>query len=266
MGEERIRTVRSADGTEIGWVETGSGPPLVLVHGSTADHTRWATVLEPLAARFTVHAMDRRGRGLSGDAEPYDVEREFDDVVAVVEAIGEPVALLGHSYGAFCALNAATRTASIGKLILYEPPLPVGIEIVSETTLQRVDELLARDDREGALVTFMTEVVRMPPDNLERMRSLPAWQARIAAAHTLTRESRVEGYWTVDTERLEQLTTPTLLLLGGDSPPFFVEAIRLLEKILPDARVAILPGQQHVAMDTAPALFVDAVNVFLGEP
>src|SRR5207253_10380171 len=117
---------KSKDGTRIAFARSGDGPPLVLVHGTTADHTRWAPILGELEARFTVHAMDRRGRGGSGDAQDYSLEKEFDDIVAVVDSIGEPVHLLGHSYGALCSLEASLLTKNIRKLVLYEPPIATG--------------------------------------------------------------------------------------------------------------------------------------------
>jgi len=260
MSEQRIP---SADGTTIGWEVTGSGPPLVLVHGTTADRMRWATVLDPLAERFTVHAVDRRGRGLSGDADAYAIEREFADVAAVVSALDGPVNLLGHSYGAVCSLEAALLTPNLGKLILYEPPLPVGVEIATDEVLARVDEHVAGGEPEEALVTFLTEVVRMPPEQLERMRSLPQWQRRVSIAHTLTREQRLESSYRPALERFEAVEVPTLLMVGTESPPFLTEPVAILEKILPKARVVELQGQAHVAMDTAPDLFVGEVLRFL---
>src|SRR5262245_15334434 len=101
--------VTSRDGTPIGYERSGQGPPLILVHGTTADHSRWAPVLPALSERFTVSAVDRRGRGASGDAPIYAIEREFEDVAALVDAVGGPVYLLGHSYGALCALEGARR-------------------------------------------------------------------------------------------------------------------------------------------------------------
>src|SRR5690349_20970515 len=104
MGE-----IRSVDGTAIAYRRSGSGPPLVLVHGTSATPARWASVAPRLESHFTVYAVDRRGRGMSGDASSYAIEREFEDVAAVVLSIDGPVDLLGHSYGAICALEAASR-------------------------------------------------------------------------------------------------------------------------------------------------------------
>src|SRR5687767_1129250 len=109
-----MQTVESRDGTRIAFWRSGSGPPLLLVHGATADHTTtWRFVLQEFERRFTVYAMDRRGRGCSGDSAAYDLQREAEDVVAVIDSIGEPVHLLGHSYGGLCAIEAALLTRNV---------------------------------------------------------------------------------------------------------------------------------------------------------
>jgi len=147
MARTAAHSVLSADGTPIAFWRSGSGPPLVLVHGTSADHTRWAGVLPLLESHFTVYALDRRGRGGSGDAGRYAIEREIEDVVAVLDAVGERVVLVGHSYGAICALEAAARAPGVRALILYEPPIPVGIEIYPPGVLDRLDGLVATDER-----------------------------------------------------------------------------------------------------------------------
>src|SRR5918997_3847853 len=103
-------SVASKDGTTIAYRRSGEGPPLVLVHGTAGDHGRWRPVLPAFEERFAVYAIDRRGRGGSGDSEDYTIEREFEDVAAVVDSVGEPALVLGHSYGALCALEAALLT------------------------------------------------------------------------------------------------------------------------------------------------------------
>jgi pimeloyl-ACP methyl ester carboxylesterase len=118
-----IETIPSKDGTLIAYQRSGEGPPLILVHGTGGSHVRWAPILSALEPHFGLYAVDRRGRGESGDAASYAIEREFEDVAALVEAIGQPVYLLGHSYGGICALEAARLTQHIRKLILYEPPI-----------------------------------------------------------------------------------------------------------------------------------------------
>src|SRR5205085_11481698 len=117
----------------------------------TADHTRWAPLLPALDERFTVHAVDRRGRGASGDDRDYAIEREFEDVAAVVDAIGGPVHLLGHSYGALCALEAALRSDRLRSLVLYEPPIPAGVTIYPPGMIDRLQALLDAGDRDGVV-------------------------------------------------------------------------------------------------------------------
>jgi pimeloyl-ACP methyl ester carboxylesterase len=262
VGADGERLAISADGTRIAFARTGSGQPLVAVHGTSADRSRWTPVVPQLAAHFTVYAVDRRGRGGSGDASDYTIEREFDDIAAVAAVIDEPVTLLGHSYGAICALEASARTDNVRRLILYEPPLPMGIEIYEPGLIDRLQALLEAGDREALLTTFMTEVVRVPPDQLALMRGLPAWQARLAAAHTIVREIRADQEYVFTSERWRQLDTATLLLMGGDSPLFLTEATKALHASLPRATLAVMPGQQHAAMDTAPEIFVGEILRF----
>lgn len=259
-----MMNVTSKDGTPIAYERSGDGPPLVLVHGTTADHTRWRPVLPALEQRRTVFAVDRRGRGESGETEPYAIEREVQDVATVVDSIGGPVDLLGHSYGALCSLEAALLTDRLRKLILYEPPIPTGIEIYPRAVIESMQELLAKDQREAALECFFREVVRMPANQLEVLRSMPVWAARVAAAHTVLREMQSSESYVFQPERFRQMRTPTLLLLGGDSPAFLAAAITdALARALPVCRIAVMPGQQHVAMDTAPELFIKEVLDFL---
>jgi pimeloyl-ACP methyl ester carboxylesterase len=254
--------VKSSDGTDIAVWRGGAGPALVLVHGTTADHTRWSRVVPLFETHFTIHAMDRRGRGASGDAERYSLEQEGADVAAVVESLDEPVTLLGHSYGGLCALEAATRTSRLRRLVLYEPPLPTGVEIVPAATRERIEAHLARGEREAALLTFFREVVHAPEPQIAMLRAHPAWPGRLAAAHTLAREMRVEEDYRFDLGRLRDVPCPTLFLLGGDSPPFLQEATRRLHAALPGSRIQAMPGQQHIAMDTIPEAFVEFVRQF----
>jgi pimeloyl-ACP methyl ester carboxylesterase len=262
-----MEKITSTDGTQIAYQHTGTGPPLILVHGTGGSATRWAPVVPALAEHFSVYAVDRRGRGESSDSDTYAVEREYEDIAAVVDATGEPAYLLGHSFGGIIAVEAAMRTRNLRKLILYEPPIPVtGTTGVSDEIINRLQALLAAGDREKVLTTFLIEVVKMPPDELTHYRALPAWPARIAAAHTLPRELLAAEHYPFKRERFKELQIPTLLLLGGDSPTLFKTASEALDAALPDSRIVIMPGQQHIAIDTAPKLFVQEVLTFLNEP
>jgi pimeloyl-ACP methyl ester carboxylesterase len=253
--------IASADGTEIAVRRSGQGPPLVLVHGAVADHSRWAPVLPALEERFTVLAMDRRGRGASGDADGYAIEREYEDVAAVADWAGERVHLLGHSYGGTCAIEAALLTDRIATLVLYEPTM--GFLQSPPEVVRRLDALLAAGDRDELVAYFMQEVAGLPPDQVELLRSMPAWEARIAAAGTIPREERANREYEFEPERFRHLRVPTLFLLGGDSAEPFRQAAAAVEDALPDCRVVVMPGQRHAAMDTATDLFTSEVLGFL---
>ena len=262
-----MSAISSNDGTRIAYSRSGSGPPLVLVHGTTADHTRWARLLPELEQHFSVYAMDRRGRGGSSDAAEYAIEREFEDVAALIDAIGQPVFLLGHSYGAICSLEASLITDNVRRLILYEPPIPIGGPVYPSGVPERIQALVDAGNPEAALEVFFREVVRMPDGEFEVYRTLPAWKVRITLAPTIPRELTIERSYRFQPERFEQFSTPTLLLLGGDSPPMFRQVIEILGVALPNSRIAVLSGQQHVAMDTAPELFLKELIGFLtGQP
>jgi pimeloyl-ACP methyl ester carboxylesterase len=267
--EATVTRVVSRDGTEIGYWTSGEGSPLVLVHGTTADHTRWCPLLPYLEPHATVYALDRRGRGTSGDAPDYGVAREFEDVAAVVDAVaeasGSAVDVLGHSFGGLCAFGGAALTSNIRRLVLYEGwpspnpdllALPPGVE-------ERLDALLAEGDREAVLETFFREVVGMPEEEFAVYRALPAWRARIAAAHTITRESRGEQAALFDPEQAAKITVPTLLLAGGDSPDFLKAGIDAVAAALPDAHIVVLEGQRHIAIDLVPEVFARHVVAFL---
>ena len=259
---EAIR-VTSADGAEIGCLRMGQGPPLVLVHGTGASHARWLPLLPGLAEEFTVFAMDRRGRGLSGDRPPYAIEREFEDVAAVVDSIYGPVNLLGQGYGAVCALEAVLLTRNVQRLVLYEPPLPRGLPNRPHGLEQRMRERLAVGDPEGVLVIYLREVIRMPEQEINAMRASPAWEPRLATVPTLPREVRVEDSYRFSPERFEGFTVPTLVLVGGASTPFLQEAPGAVGAAVPNVRIEALLGHQHTAIDNAPEMFVDKVIGFL---
>lgn len=268
MASPDLHIVRSPDGTSIAMSRSGSGRPLVLVHGTSANRSRWDPVLPALRSLFTVYTIDRRGRGDSGDSDGYALEREVEDLIAVTAAAaavsGEPVVLLGHSWGGICALEAAAITDELKALILYEPPIPVGVEIYRNGILERLEALLDAGEREAVLTTFMTEVVRVPRDQLELIRAQPGWPERVATAHTIVRETRADDEYRFDPDRWRALYLPVLLLLGADSPRFFGAAIAALDEALPNATMRVMAGQQHVAMETAPALFVEEIARFAG--
>jgi pimeloyl-ACP methyl ester carboxylesterase len=258
--------ITSKDGTPIAFLRTGSGPPLVLVHGTSSDHTRWAPVLPALGEKFTVYAMERRGRGASGDAPAFSFEREFEDVVALVDSIQEPVNLLGHSYGGICCLEALLRTKHIRKLILYEPPLTSGLSTDAQTEQidARIEALIEKGDREGALVVFIEEIVKSgPPKDLTLRRLESTWPARVATAHTISRERKAVKNYQFKAERFQAVKIPTLLLLGGDSNKGLVTSTEMVKSALFTSQLSIMAGQAHNAMVTAPDVFSREVIRFL---
>jgi pimeloyl-ACP methyl ester carboxylesterase len=258
--------VVSKDGTPIAFWRSGQGSPLVLVHGTAADHTRWKPVLPTLEEHFTVYAIDRRGRGGSGDSSEYAIEREFADVASVVDSIREPVDLLGHSYGALCSLEAALLTSNVAKLVLYEPPIVAGVDFYPSGAINKLEALLNAGDRGAVVTTFMSEIAKVRPNDLKMLQSLRAWEARVAAAQTIPRELRADEDYLFDPERFKRLTAPTLLLVGGDSPRFLKVAGAAVYAALPDAKIAAMPGQQHAAMDTGMEVFTTEVLRFLKRP
>ena len=172
---------------------SGDGPPLILVHGTTADHTTWRATGPELAHGYRVHAIDRRGRGASGDGSDdagYSIELEYDDLAAVADAVaGEaemPVDVVGHSYGGRIGLGAALRTASIARLVVYEgAPSPAGGEGYRPSGVEdRIATLIEAGDLDAAAQTFFREIVRMPEPELDAYRANPVWPVRVAAVRT----------------------------------------------------------------------------------
>lgn len=255
--------ITSRDGAAIAFWRSGSGPPLILVHGTTADHQRWAAITPYFEPHFTVYAIDRRGRSGSTDGPAYHILREAEDIAAVIESVGQPVFVLGHSYGATCSLEASLLTDQISRLILYEPPIPTGVTMYPPGTPDRMQALIDAGDPEAALVIMMREIVRMPDHEFEMYRQLPVWPVRVGLAHTIPREITFDRAYAFEPQKFAQMTVPTLLLLGGDSPAMFSRGIDVVDAALPNSQVALLPGQQHIAMDTNPDLFVQEVKAFL---
>ncbi|MCU0521116.1 MAG: alpha/beta hydrolase [Anaerolineae bacterium] len=263
-----MEKVTSPDGTTIAYHRSGAGSPLVLIAGTgAANPVAWTAVLPALEKHHSVYAVDRRGRGESGDAPTYAIEREYEDIVAVVDSTGESTNLLGHSFGGLLVLEAALLTRNLRRLVIYEPWIPrQGVSMYPEGFIERLERLLDAGDREGVLTTHYRENVGMAAHEFELMKSSLAWPERLATAHTLPREMRAEEGYTFDAQRFKNLSVPTLLLLGGESSDIERASTEALGEALPNSRIAVMPGQQHLAMYAAPDLFLREVLAFLAAP
>ncbi len=259
-----MQTVSSADGTQIPYWYCGDGPPLLLVHGALSDRIAWILIQPLLAERFTVYAMNRRGRECSGEPEAHAIEREFEDIVAVVDAIGEPVHLLGHSGGALCALGAVLLTDRLRSLILYEPPPPGSrVDVELKSLREMIDKSEAED--EDLVLEFLRTGPRVPEEDIERVRQSPIWPHILSLTPSLPSELDAAAGYEFDPSRYSTLDIPLLLLLGSDSPPVLREVSDALAAVVPDVRMRVLAGQQHAANYDAPELFAAEVTKFLEE-
>jgi pimeloyl-ACP methyl ester carboxylesterase len=256
-------TAVSMDGTKITSWRSGTGPALVLVHGTAMDHRQWDGVVPELAPYFSVYAMDRRGRGASGDGPAFAIEREVEDVVAVVNDIGDPVHIIGSSYGAICSLEAARRTQRIASLVLYEPPLLGGMVELPPGFLDEVERLSAEGRREEAAVQVYQTMMGLSPEVIEQLRADPGWANRVASVPAIPREVRaVQGY-RFNWNAYRDMDRRTLLLDGELSPPPLRASTAAVDAILSHSRVVVLHGQGHGAVRFAPKLVAAEVLAFL---
>ncbi|GAB3666737.1 alpha/beta fold hydrolase [Halopiger thermotolerans] len=253
-----MQTVTSADGTRIGYETVGDGPPLVLLHGSSATRRAWHPLRQHLTDEFTLVVPDRRGRGESGDAEAYGLEREVDDLRAIVDALEGDISVFGHSFGGLVALAAADEIP-IDRLVLYEPSLLVG-DHRDDDLSDRLQDRFSTDGREAAMKCFYREGAGIPEP--ER---LPIWpdEVQFDLLETVIRETAaVEAYdlpATVDFER------PALLLTGERGPAHLRDAVRTLDERLERSRLAELEGVGHVGIQSAPERIAAALRTFWGE-
>lgn len=263
-----MSNIRSRDGVVIACHREGSGSPLLLVHGSGRDGSVWQPLLPTLTPAFDVSCMDRRGHGLSEDADAYRIEKEYDDVTACIAAMGEgPVDVVGHSYGGLCALGAARRGAPIRRLVLFEPPIPTYPEAYYPSDLiGTMRAAVKRNDLDGAMEAFMRGVFRSTDEELAEMKTLAMWRQMAKSAPLVFRELESVDRFVLAAEDYRDWNIPTLLILGGDSPPQYRATIEALNAVLPASRIAVLEGQQHTAIKTAPDLFAQRIADFLKEP
>ena len=248
-------TVRSADGTTIAFDRQGEGAPVILIGGAFNDRTTVAGLASVLAPDFTTIAYDRRGRGDSGDTGKYAVEREIEDVAALIEHVGGHASLFGHSSGAILALEAAASGLAVDRVAAYEPPYVVSDrEPSKEDLVDRVRACVDAGDLDGAVTLFLTEGADTPAAVVEGMRTEPVWGWFTALAHTLPYDLALGGGLRPPVERLAKIPVPALLIDGGDSPAWFGAGAQAATDAVPGARRETLPGHDHGVLQSPEAL------------
>jgi pimeloyl-ACP methyl ester carboxylesterase len=259
--------VRSPDGTQIAVFALGDAdaPPILLVHGTSADHRTWRVSGPLLAGRRRVLAMDRRGRGDSGDAPAWSIERELEDIAAVSEAVAAasaPVDVVGHSLGGRLALAATALTPKIARVVAYESA-PGADRPGFDDLVARLRARLDARDLDGLLAAFMTEAVGMPPPDLAAFRADPVWPLRAAAGATIVRElEAARSAPAIGLDALGTVTVPVLQLVGSASPAWFRDGAAALDARLARGRLETIDGARHAAHHSHAAAFVAAVEAF----
>ena len=260
MSEYRDNRVVSSDGTEIGRRHSGSGDPAVLLHGTSDDSTSWALTGPHLVGRLSLLSVDRRGRGRSGAGEPYEAEREAEDLAAVVSALDEPPHVIAHSFGAVIALAAVAGGLKLRSLVLYEPPIAMNDHVDVTGVADECERALDAGDREQALRAFfrvigeeaIVDMLKTTPDVFARF---------LANAYTIPRELRTRT-WVLSID-VSQIAVPTQLILGAESSDLFADGITRLHAAIPHSEVATLDGQAHIAHVLAPETFAKTVLGFI---
>ena len=260
-----VEFVVSADGTSIAFEAVGQGAPLVLVGGAFCDRRAKASgtpLAALLAEKLHVSSYDRRGRGESGEQAPYALEREIDDLRALVTRAGGSAAVFGNSSGALLALAAAAAGVPITKLVLFEPPVLLDAARAAsfEPLARDLARLVTEGQRGAAAERFLTEVVQVPPPALAGLRRSPAWPGLEALAHTLSYDVSLTARGSQYLELARSVTAPTLVLAGSASPPWMRDALGTLAGSLVNGRVHTLEGQTH---DVEPATLARAIAEFL---
>ena len=235
-----MNTVTSKDETPIAYEQSGEGSPIILVLGAFNERATGAPLAQFLKSRFTVFNYDRRGRGDSGDTAPYAIEREIEDLDALIVQAGGSACVFGYSSGAILSLRAATHGSAISKLALYEPP-PTGGKAGS--LAPQLTELISAGRRGDAVELFQTEAVGIPAPIVARMRNAPFRPALEKMAQTLVYESTILG--SLPTGLVASVRAPTLVIDGDASPEVMRNAAKSLADALPNGQYRTLAGQGH---------------------
>jgi len=241
--------VKSKDGTPIAFSKIGKGQPLIMVDGALCSRAFGPTpkMAPMLVERFTVITYDRRGRNESGDTLPYSVEKEIEDLEAIIKEVGEPVYMVGFSSGAALALNAAAKGLSIKKMILYEAPyvMNMGGHNPPLDAEKQFKQFIASGERGQAVTYFMKDLIGLPAILPMIMSITPVWKKLKAVAHTLPYDAAVMGNYTIPTQLSATIKTPTLVAGGEKSPISLRNCVQELAKAIPNAQLQVLKGQNH---------------------
>lgn len=258
-----MNKVASADGTMIVYDRLGSGPPVVLVGSGPTDRSANMALAELLAEGLTVFNYDRRGRGDSGDTAPFAVDREFDDLAAVIGAAGGTAAVFGTSGGAIIAFQAAGRGLSINRIIGWEPPyiVPDSRPAVPADYQDQLRALLAEDRCGDMVELFLTKAAGIPAEFVAQIRQFPGWSASEAVAHALVYDAMLTGDFSVPEKLLTSLTLPVLILDGGTTP-WMTQTADVVGALLPNGSRQTLAGQQH---NVEPEAIAPAILEFVGK-
>jgi pimeloyl-ACP methyl ester carboxylesterase len=242
-----MERVRSRDGTSIAFDRLGNGTPLILVCGGSVDRTSNTPLAALLASNFTVLNYDRRGRGDSGDAEQYAVEREFEDIHSLLDYAGGSAALYGTSSGAALAMMAAASGLPVTRLALWEPPYMVDSSRPRPPadTARTYRELVAAGRRGDAVEYFMAKVVGLPNEFVAQARQAPWWSAQEAIAHTLAYDATIMGDYSLPRELIASVKVPALVIAGGKSPDWMRQTGQTIAELLPHGQYRELEGQEH---------------------
>jgi pimeloyl-ACP methyl ester carboxylesterase len=249
-GMATMNTLSSRDGTTIAYDKQGEGPALILVDGALTVHSSGSGELgKLLAPHFTVYGFDRRGRGESGDTLPYAVDREIDDIEALIDRAGGSAFLYGHSSGGPLAMRAAIRFGGkVSKIAMYEPPYnnDPGAQESWSQYLRQLRQALAEGRRGDAVALFM-RFVGMPAEQVEAMRRAPYWPGMEAVAPTLAYDhAAILGEpWSVPTELAARVSMPALVLAGDASLPFMPDTAQVLSQAIRNGQLRMLADQTH---------------------
>jgi pimeloyl-ACP methyl ester carboxylesterase len=259
--------VNSKDGTTIAYERSGSGPALILVDGALCSRAFGPSPkLAPLLAQhFTVYAYDRRGRGQSGDTQPYSPAREVEDIAALVEAAGGSAFLLGLSSGGALVLEAAASGLPVTRLVAYEPPyVDDSGQRGGAAHEGQLTQLLAEGNRGGAVKYFMKDMVGLPAPVVVMMRLMPwIWRKLEAVAHTLPYDAAVMTAFRIPRARFASIRVPSLVMNGAKTDRRLQEAVQTIVEAIPAAHHRELPGQTH---NVKPDVLTPAVVEFFTAP